>query len=204
MENTTPERPVLANAAAGARALCKRTWWVFLIGGIAAVIFGILAFMQPASALLVLAIYFAAMVLVDGGVNVWGAISNREKDGWVLMLLLGIIGVVAGGYALLHPALSVTAFIFVIAFTAILVGALLLSLGFKIRKESEREWILYLNGGLSVLFGILIIARPLEGAISVVYLIAFWAVLLGALKIWFAFKVKNLPEAVGERLTGTA
>jgi uncharacterized membrane protein HdeD (DUF308 family) len=204
MENTAPSRPALAKAATGARALCKRTWWVFLIGGIAAVVFGILAFMQPASALLVLAIYFAAMVLVDGAVNAWGALTNRDKDGWVLLLLLGVIGVAAGGYALLHPALSVTAFIFVVAFTAILFGALLLTLGFKVRKETEREWILYVNGGLSVLFGILIIARPAEGAVSVVYLIAFWAILLGALKIWFAFKVKNLPDAVGERLASRA
>jgi uncharacterized membrane protein HdeD (DUF308 family) len=204
MENTTPHRPVLAKAGQGARALCKRTWWVFLVGGIAAVIFGILAFMQPASALLVLAIYFAAMVLVDGAVNAWGAISNRDKDGWVIMLLLGVIGVVAGGYALLHPALSVAAFILVVAFTAIFFGVLLLSLGFKIRKESEREWILYLNGALSVLFGILIVARPAEGSVTIIYLIAFWAILLGALKIWFAFKVKNLPDAVGERIADRA
>jgi uncharacterized membrane protein HdeD (DUF308 family) len=204
MENTTPHRPVLAKAGQGARALCKRTWWVFLVGGIAAVIFGILAFMQPASALLVLAIYFAAMVLVDGAVNAWGAITNRDKDGWVIMLLLGVIGVVAGGYALLHPALSVAAFILVVAFTAILFGVLLLSLGFKIRKESEREWILYLNGALSVLFGILIVARPAEGSVTIIYLIAFWAILLGALKIWFAFKVKNLPDAVGERIADRA
>jgi len=43
-----------------ARALCKRTWWVFLIGGIASVVFGILAFMNPAAALLVLGMFFAA------------------------------------------------------------------------------------------------------------------------------------------------
>ena len=204
MENTAPNRPALAKAAQGARALCKRTWWVFLIGGIAAVVFGILAFMQPAGALLVLAIYFAAMVLVDGAVNAWGALTNRDKDGWVIMLLLGVIGVVAGGYALLNPALSVTAFILVVAFTAIFFGVLLLSLGFKIRKETEREWILYLNGAMSLLFGILIVARPAAGGLSVVYLIAFWAILLGALKIWFSFKVKNLPDAVGERLAGRA
>jgi uncharacterized membrane protein HdeD (DUF308 family) len=88
----------------------------------------------------------------------------------------------------------------VVAFTAIFIGVLLLTLGFKIRKESEREWVLYLTGTVSVLFGALIIARPLEGSVSVVYLIAWWAVLLGALKIWFAFKVKNLPENVGKRL----
>lgn len=200
MENTAPERPVAALAREGACNLCKRTWWIFLIGGIAAVVFGILAFMQPGAALLVLSIYFAAMVLVDGAMNVWGALSNREKDGWWILLLLGIIGVVAAGYALFHPALSITAFILVVAFTAILFGGLLLALGFKIRKETEREWVLYLTGAMSLLFGVLIVVRPMEGSLSVVYLIASWALILGVLKIWFAFKIKNLPENLGERL----
>lgn len=200
MTDTSKDKPTLARAAKGVQAFCKRTWWVFLIGGVAAVIFGILALAQPGIALLVLASYFAAMVLLDGALNAWGALSNRDKDGWWVMLLLGILAVVAGGYALFHPALSMPAFVLVVAFTAIFIGVLLLTLGFKIRKESEREWVLYLAGTVSVLFGALIIARPLEGSVSVVYLIAWWAVLLGALKIWFAFKVKNLPENVGKRL----
>ena len=202
MEQSAPERPVLAKANAGVQAFCKRTWWVFLVGGIAAVVFGILAFMQPGIALLVLAIYFAAMILVDGAVNVWGALTNRERDGWWIMLLLGIIGVVAGGYALLHPALSVTAFILVAAFTAILIGVTLILLGYRIRQETEREWLLYLAGALSVLFGFLIVTRPVEGSLSVVFMIASWAIILGALKIWFAFRIKNLPDAVGQRLAG--
>jgi uncharacterized membrane protein HdeD (DUF308 family) len=190
-----------APSASGVQALCKRTWWVFLIGGIAAVIFGILAFMKPGVALLVLASYFAAMVLVSGAVNIWGALSNRDKDGWWIMLLLGGLSVVAGGYALFHPALSMSAFVLLVAFTAIVIGFLLLTMGFKIRKESEREWVLYLSGALSVLFGMLIVLRPLEGSVSVVYFIAGWALLLGAMKIVFAFKVKNLPGNLGERLT---
>ncbi len=75
-------RPVVSRLADGACELCNRMWWVFLIGGIASVIFGILAFMNPAAALLVLSMFFAAYVLVDGAVNIWGSITNRDKDGW--------------------------------------------------------------------------------------------------------------------------
>ncbi|MEJ2515685.1 MAG: HdeD family acid-resistance protein [Gammaproteobacteria bacterium] len=204
MSETMENRPVLAAAGRGVCDFCKRTWWVFLIGGAAAVIFGILAFMNPGIALLVLATYFAAMVLVDGGINAWGAVKNREKDGWWIMLLLGILGIAVGGYALFHPQLSVPAFVFLVAFTAIFIGVLLVSLGFRIRKEIETEWILYLTGAVSIIFGALIFLRPLEGSLSVVYLIASWAVLLGALKIWFAFKVKNFPENMAERVQARA
>jgi uncharacterized membrane protein HdeD (DUF308 family) len=194
------ERPLVKRAANGVCALCKRMWWAFLIGGLAAVIFGILAFARPGVALLALATYFAAMVLVHGAVNVWGALTNREKDGWWIMLLMGLFWLFAGGYALFRPELSTTAFVMLVAFTAIFIGVMLLVLGFRIRKETEREWVLYLNGVVSVLFGILIFARPLAGSLSVVYLIATWAVILGVLKIWFAFKIKNLPDHIGQKI----
>ena len=45
----TPTATPLANAGGNIRKLCKRTWWVFLIGGLASVGFGILAFANPAS-----------------------------------------------------------------------------------------------------------------------------------------------------------
>ena len=200
MIDTVDEKPIAAQAAKDAQAFCKRTWWVFLVGGAAAVIFGILAFAKPGIALLVLATYFAAMVFVDGAVNAWGALTNRDKDGWWVMLLLSILAVVAGGYALFHPALSMPVFVLLVAFTAIFIGMLLLTLGFKIRKESKREWVLYLTGAVSVLFGALIVLQPAAGSISVVHFIASWALLIGALKIWFAFKVKNLPDNISERL----
>jgi uncharacterized membrane protein HdeD (DUF308 family) len=192
---------ILSNLGTNAQALCRRTWWVFLVGGLASVIFGILAFMQPGIALLVLSIFFAAAILVDGASNIVGAVQHREKDGWWIMLLIGILGVVAGGYALLNPPVSMMAFIFLVAFEAILLGVFLLMLGYKVRKATSREWILYATGVLSILFGILVIMNPAAGSRSVVYLIAGWALVIGALKVLFAFKVKNLPERAGEKFS---
>jgi uncharacterized membrane protein HdeD (DUF308 family) len=197
----TSSSGILGNMGANAQALCRRTWWVFLVGGLASVIFGVLAFMQPGIALLVLSIFFAAAILVDGASNIVGALQHREKDGWWIMLLIGILGVVAGGYALLNPPVSMMAFIFLVAFEAILLGVFLLMLGYKVRKATSREWILYATGVLSILFGILVIMNPAAGSRSVVYLIAGWALVIGALKVLFAFKVKNLPERAGEKFS---
>jgi uncharacterized membrane protein HdeD (DUF308 family) len=181
-----------------ARDLCHRTWWVFLIGGIAAILFGLLAFVNPGVALLVLAMFFAAWVLVDGAVNIWGALSNREKDGWWLILVLGIAGVLVGGYALLNPPLSMIAFVYVVAFIAMFIGLTSLYLGWKIRAEIPNEWILYLSGALSVLFSLLILFNPGVGGLSVVYVIASWAILVGALRLWFAFRVRKLGGRIRE------
>jgi uncharacterized membrane protein HdeD (DUF308 family) len=190
---------LLAKAGMDAKALCKRTWWVFLIGGIAAVVFGVLAFIQPLAGWVVLSIFFAASVLVDGAFNAWGAISNREKDGWWLMLLIGGLGIGVGLYALLNPPVAMMAFVLIVAFQAVLLGALLVMLGIKVRKTTDKEWLLYLTGGLSVLFGVLIVLNPGAGAVSIVYIVAAWAIIIGLLKVFFSFKIKNLPDRIAER-----
>jgi len=193
MDETRPPGSLLRE---GACNLCHRTWWVFLVGGIAAVAFGILAFVNPGVALLVLSLFFAAYILIDGAANIWGAINNRDKDGWWVILLLGVLGVLVGGYALLVPPVGIFAFILVVSFMAFVTGASSLYLGWKIRKEISTEWILYLTGALSIAFSILILARPDVGGLSVVYLIAAWAILVGLLRIWFAFFVRGLGNRI--------
>ena len=192
---------LLSGFGGDARALCKRTWWVFLVGGIAAVIFGLLAFAKPVAAWLVVATFFAASILVDGAVNLWGSIQHREKDGWWIMLLLGVLGVLVGGYALLNPLVSMTAFVYLVAIQAVLLGVFTAMLGHKVREATSREWVLYLTGAVSVLFGILVFVNPAAGGISVIWLIASWAIAVGVLKIWFALKVKNLPDRLAKLRT---
>lgn len=187
---------LLANVGGDAKALCRRTWWVFLIGGIASVIFGFLAFANPVSAWLVIAMFFAAAILVDGAFNVAGAVQNRDKDGWWIMLLMGALGVFVGGYGLLNPAVSMIAFFYLVAFEAIMLGVFLVMLGYKVRASTGREWMLYLAGAFSVLFGILIIMNPVIGKLSVITIIATWAIVIGVLKIVFAFQVRSLPDRV--------
>lgn len=185
---------VLGALDADVQALCRRAWWVFLVSGIASVVFGVLAFVNPLVALFVLAMFFAAYLLVDGVSNIVGSFQNRGKDGWWILLLIGILGTLVGGYALLNPPVSMLAFVYLVAFEALLLGAFLLMLGYKVRKATTREWILYLTGALSLVFGVLVLVNPAAGSVKIVYLIASWAIVVGMFKIAFAFKARNLRE----------
>ena len=190
-------RETLKSALAdGACTLCKRVWWTFLIGGIASVAFGLLAFYNPGVALFVLGVYLAAYLIVDGVVNVWGAVTNRERDGWWALLLLGLLSAAVGVYGLLVPAATMLAIVYMAGFIAMLIGVSSIMLGWRIRKEVSSEWVLYITGILSVLFSLLILFRPGVGGVSVVYLIASWAVVIGALRIFFAFYVRKLGNRI--------
>ena len=186
----------LTSFGADAHELCKRTWWVFLLGGIASVVFGVLALVNPGVALFVLATFFAASVLVDGAANAIGAIRHREKDGWWVMLLLGALGLAVGAFALMNPPVSILAFIYLVAFEAIALGVFTAMLGYKVRKATNREWILYLAGGVSILFGAVVLANPVAGSVKIVYLIAAWAIVVGAFKIAFALRVKGAAKGL--------
>ena len=186
---------------ADARALCQRTWWVFLIGGLASLLFGVVAFAKPGIALLVLSMFFAAAILVDGAFSIVGSIQNREKDGWWVMLLIGILGVGVGGYALMNPPISMLAFVYLVALQAILLGVFLVMLGYRVRLATSREWLLYVTGALSILFGILVLARPGAGSLTIVYMIAAWAIIIGALKLAFAFRIRKLPGELESRFS---
>ena len=120
---------VLGHLSIDAQALVRRAWWSFVVGGLAMVLFGLLAFLNPGVALFVLGTFFAASVLVDGASNIVGSLQNREKDGWWILLLMGLLGAAVGGYALFNPPLSIMAFILLVAFEAMALGVFLVMLG---------------------------------------------------------------------------
>lgn len=201
---TVQSRKDLPGISQSVRTFCKRSWWAFLIGGIASVVLGIIALSAPELALLGLALYFAASILVDGAVNVVGALKNRTRDGFWFMLIFGVVSLIAGAYALVNPPVSVLAMVALAAFVAISLGVMLLLFGYRIRALTEREWLFYLVGGLSILFGAAMLLNPAAGGLSLTYLIGSWALVIGALRILIAFKARSYADRVGARLHGRA
>lgn len=70
-----------------------------------------------------------------------------------------------------------------------------LFLDFKVRKEIKGEWVLYLTGLMSVLFGGLILFRVDIGGLTIIYMIALWALTVGILRIVFAFRARAFGQS---------
>jgi len=63
------------------------SWWTFLLRGIAAVLFAVMAFLWPGLTLAVLVIFWGAFALVDGIVASWrepvpGGGRSCSSDSW--------------------------------------------------------------------------------------------------------------------------
>lgn len=179
-------------------SLLSHTWWLVLLRGIAAIVFGVLTWMQPGLSLAVLVLLYGAFALVDGIFTTWGAISGRkENNHWWLPLLEGLLGIVVGGLTFVVPGITALALLFYIALRALVGGVLQIEAAIQLRKEMEGEWVLVLAGILSIVFGVILISQPGAGALAVLWIIATYAVLFGILMVMLAFKVRSYAKRLG-------
>jgi uncharacterized membrane protein HdeD (DUF308 family) len=175
-----------------------KNWWVLLLRGIVAIIFGILAISRPGITLAMLVILFGIYALIDGICALFAAVSgwNHRDDRW-LLVLEGLIGI-GVGFATLHaPALTTIALLFFIAVWALATGVLKIVAAIRLRKEISGEPWLALSGIASVIFAFLVMLSPAAGAIAMAWVIGWYALFLGAMEVMLAMKLHHLRNIEG-------
>ena len=170
----------------------KRHWWVPVLRGVAAIIFGIIAFTHPVMAAATLVLFFGAWVLIDGIFRIVGAIRDRSDSDWGWQLVIGILGVMVGLLTFHAPGITALALVIYIAAWALMIGATEIALAIKMRREIKGEWFLILMGLASIIFAGLLLWNPLAGAAALIWIIAWYAVIMGVLAIIFGFRLRSL------------
>lgn len=172
--------------------ILAHNWWTFLLRGILAVLFGVLAFVWPGLTLTALALLFGAYALVDGAFAVLAALkAPAEYERWWVLLLEGVVGVAVGLLTFYWPDLTVLALLYFIAAWAVVTGALKVIVAVRLRKTIANEWLLILSGAISILFGLMVMVVPAAGALAVVWLIGIYAVVYGAFLLALAFRMRQ-------------
>jgi uncharacterized membrane protein HdeD (DUF308 family) len=174
----------------------SRNWWLVALRGLAAIVFGVLAFVWPAITLWALVLLFGAYMLVDGIFAIVAAVRAAGREArWWLLLIEGVLGVLAGLVAAFWPGLTALALLYFIAAWAIVSGILEIAGAIRLRREIEGEWALGLSGALSLLFGVLLVVIPAPaGLLSLVWLIGAYALAFGVLLLVLAFRLRGTSE----------
>jgi uncharacterized membrane protein HdeD (DUF308 family) len=171
-------------------------WGWILVRGIAAVAFGLAAFVWPGLSLFMLMLLWAAYAIVDGGFALAAALLGRDHDAasrlW--LGLSGSVSLVAGLLAIAWPGMTAAVLVLVIASWAIASGVLEIWAAIYLRREIDGEWLLGLTGLLSIAFGVILFVQPAAGALALAWLIGAFAVLIGVSLMALAFRVRQFKQ----------
>ncbi len=173
----------------------SRNWGWIVLRGVAAVLFGVLAFLWPGITLAALVIVWGAYALADGVLSLIAAyrIRDQGKPFWSLVIV-GLLGIAAGIVTFIWPGMTALVLLMFIAAWAVVMGVFQIIAAIRLRKEIQNEWLLALSGVLSVLFGIIMFVAPGAGALAVIWVIGAYAIVFGVLLIWLGLRLKKRSE----------
>lgn len=176
--------------------LLSRNWAWVLLRGVALVLFGLLALLDPGITLATLVLLFAAFAFANGVFTLFSAIAERrDETHWVSLLLGGAASIAVGVITWLKPGITATFLLYLIAGWAIVTGLFEIATAIRLRKLITHEWLLGLAGALAVLFGLLLIAFPGAGALAVILWIGAFALVEGVLLTVLAFRLRSWNQA---------
>ncbi|HEU5348856.1 MAG TPA: HdeD family acid-resistance protein [Ktedonobacterales bacterium] len=115
-----------------------RNWGWLLVEGIAGILIGILTFRWPGVTGLVLLAFIAAWAIITGIMEIFQAIELRRviNNEW-LLILSGAASVIFGLLLIIFPGAGALALVWLIGIYAIIFGALLLVLAWRLRQMAQ-------------------------------------------------------------------
>jgi uncharacterized membrane protein HdeD (DUF308 family) len=160
--------------------------------GILAVIIGITAIAWPGVTILALVVLFAVYAFVLAGLQGARAFSSRNAGPVLGHLLLGLIDLAAGVVAVAWPAPTAFVLVIVVAAWALGGGVAEFFAGFRAGESAGTRAVFVLSGLVSVVFGLLLFARPGVGAVTLALLFGLYALIYGFSQISLGIQVRHL------------
>jgi uncharacterized membrane protein HdeD (DUF308 family) len=176
--------------------LLKKAWWLLLLRGVVAILFGIVALSRPGATMAGLLVFIGAWFLVDGVFSLVAALTGAgaSENRWLLGLR-GVLGGLVGLLTFVSPLATGLALLMFVAAWAIVTGGFDIVTAIRLRKEIEGEWVLVVLGVISILFGLYVVMSPLAAGLAITLVLGAYALVAGVFLIVLAFRVRGLAKA---------
>lgn len=173
----------------------RRLAILLALRGVLALLFGVLVLVWPRVTVLVLAVVFAIYAVVDGIGMVAGGLGRDGTRRWPYVLA-GALGIVAGVIAALWPQVTALVLVLLVGAWAVITGALQVAAAVRLRRERPGWWVLALSGVVSLIAGVIILARPDIGALALATVLGVYALLAGVALLWAAWQLRKARVVV--------
>ena len=169
--------------------------WALGLNGLLSIALGVVILLWPGISLDALVIVFGAYALASGVVSFFYAFTSGAgaERGW--LIVSGLLGIAVGIIVLVWPSISALALLYVIGAYAIALGIIAVFGAFYLPIDGGDTALMILSGLVSVLFGIVIFAKPGDGALVTLALIAAFALVTGITELVAAIGGKRLVES---------
>jgi uncharacterized membrane protein HdeD (DUF308 family) len=172
----------------------KRVRWALGINGVLSIALAVVILIWPDISLFALAIVFGAFTAANGVVGLIAAIRGPAISGRGWLVLSSLISIAFGVFVLVRTDMSALALLYVVGAYAITLGIVTIGGGVWLPLSGDDRALLTLTGIVSVLFGIVMFAKPGDGALVLLALIAAYELVKGVSELVVSIGWKRLLE----------
>jgi uncharacterized membrane protein HdeD (DUF308 family) len=169
--------------------------WALGLNGLISIAFAVAIVVWPDISLKALVILFGAYALASGVVGLVAALSGAVpgERGW--LIFSSLLGIAVGVLVFLYTDMSALALLYVIGAYAIALGIITIVGAFYLPIDGGDTALMILTGLVAIAFGIVMFAKPGDGALVLLALIAAFALVIGVSELVVAIGGKRLVES---------
>ena len=182
------------NEMLGSREVLEDTadrWWIFLITGIAWLVFALVVFQWDYTSVSAISYLFGVVAIV-AGVNELFAISISTRGWKWAHALLGVLFIAVGIWALFHPYDTFKTLAALVGVFLLIKGIFDITVAFVTKEEFELWWMQLVIGLIEIMLAFWVAGNFREKAILLVVYVGIIALARGISEIFVAFKLKGL------------
>jgi uncharacterized membrane protein HdeD (DUF308 family) len=176
------------------------SWKMLVVRGGIGVVFGVVALVWPIETAVALALLWGVWALVDGISSIGQAFTPEGKEGRVWLIVMGVIALLAGIFAVTSPGITAVALTWLLGLWLIVRAGFEAFAAFSSTHEQPR-WLLLIGAALSLIIGVLFVANPGGGAVALAVWLGVFALVWGVVLMIAGIAMrKDLPAAGTDRL----
>jgi len=180
----------------GAREVAEEAasqWWIFLLTGIAWLVFALLVFQWNYTTVYAVSYLFGIVALM-AGVNEFLAIAVSTTGWKIVRGILGALFIIAGIWALVHPHNAFLTIAGLIGYFFLFKGIFDVTVAFVAKSQFEVWWLQLLVGIVEILLAFWVSGNFREKTILLVVYVGVIGLSRGITELILAFKLKGLKR----------
>lgn len=183
MNRMFTEREVLEDAA--------DHWWLFLLSGIAWLVFALLVFQWDYTTVYAVS-YLFGIVAIIAGINEFAALPVLTSGWRIVRVILGVLFIGVGIWALVHPHNAFATLAALVAFFLLFKGVFDLTVAFMAKGQFDIWWLQLVLGILEIALAFWVAGSFRDSVILLVVYVGIMALFRGFSELFLAFKLKGL------------